>query len=199
MAKKNWSLLTVGASDADATQQRAKVLDGFHTPKIATRKLLEVEPLGKRILDPANGFNRISNVLESHGHKVFRSDIYRWSKKTEVIKDFRDFTKLPPKIDLVFNPPFVHAEAFVRKSIELLEPNRKVCMLARLQFLESQGRYQFFQDYPPEFVHIFTFRLPRMRRFRYHGKQSGNTLAFAWFVWRKGWNGSYPQITFIKK
>jgi hypothetical protein len=114
----------------------------------------------------------------------------RWSKKTDRIKDFMKFKKIPnKKMDILTNPPFVRAKDFVETSMKLLRPGRKLALLLRLSFLEGQRRKLMFEKYPPKYVFVFSARLPRMHLFKYKGHKGSSLMAFAWFVWEKNYKG----------
>jgi len=72
---KTWIKSTVGASSKDHLEERAKVLDGFHTPRIAIDTLLEVENFHRNIWEPAAGFHRIVKPLKEAGYRVFTSGL----------------------------------------------------------------------------------------------------------------------------
>lgn len=58
--KSGWAKATAGATASkEAMQNRIKVLDGYHTPRIAVEKLIAQEEFSKRVWEPANGFHRI--------------------------------------------------------------------------------------------------------------------------------------------
>jgi hypothetical protein len=195
---KEWSRLTVGGTNKQGNVDRIRNLDGYHTPPVAVDMLCDAIPLGHRIWEPANGFNRISDRLEDKGFAVHRSDIFAWTKKT---KDIQDFTKIEglkvpfrgKPFNIVTNPPFIRAAEFVETAMSVLPSGGNLCLLLRLQFLEGAKRKKLFTRYPPTEVLVFSKRLPRMHRFDFdlnaflagHSKEPSSALAFAWFVWRK--------------
>ena len=202
---KNWARITTGGSTKQGNQDRIKVLDGYNTPPIATEELLKRVYLPLRVWEPANGNDFMSNVLEARGHRVFRSDIFLWSKRTNKKMDFTAEDAAPPtawhgkSFSIVSNPPFSKGRQFVERGMDLLPVGGHLCLLLRLQFLESQGRKLMFERYPPLKVSIFSKRLPRMHRFDSsldkflkakeadgeRAAEPGSALAFAWFIWRK--------------
>ena len=188
-----WASRTVGSGRSKA--DRVKSLDGYHTPRVAIEHLLRHVRLNRNIWEPANGFHRISRILEASGYRVATSDVHRWCRGTQVVKDFRLFTDRTKPFrrsgcDIVTNPPFVLAQDFVEHAMSLLRPGGRLCLLLRLQFLEGSKRYKMYHRYPPARVFVFSGRLPFMHAFNYKGKKSGKgMLAFAWFVWEKGFRG----------
>ena len=196
MATKTWIKHTVGASSLLDSQERIKVLDGFHTPRIAVDTLLEVEDFQRDIWEPAAGFHRIAKPLQEAGHRVYTSDVYEWSQHTHAIRDFARYHQLPKPFrsngcDVITNPPFKYAQLFAQQSLTLLPKGCKIALLMRTQFLEGNKRYsELFSKTPPKTIHVYSFRLPRMHRFGYKGSKGTSMLAFAWFIWQVGWKGN---------
>ena len=185
---KKWAQNTVGGSSKERRQERARVLDGFNTPKIAVIELLRKEKFQHRIWEPANGYGKISKVLQRKGYQVFTSDIYRWIPETQRQRAFQNFWK-PRGGDIITNPPFSLAQLFVEAAMRLLKSGRKLALLLRLQFLESKKRKLLFEKFPPKKIWVFSGRLPRMHQFGWKGNKGGSILAFAWFIWEKGYKG----------
>lgn len=196
---RQWARRTVGGSSREGNVARERVLDGYSTPLPAIEALAEAVNLAKRIWEPANGLDAISDPLEAMGHVLYRSDVHRWSAKTKRRIDFvaSDVTVPAPlagkHFDIVTNPPFKRAEAFARNGLALLPEGGSLYLLLRLQFLEGRKRRRMFEEMPPSLVWVFSGRLPRMHRFDFdldahrqtkHTEPS-SSLAFAWFEWRK--------------
>jgi len=203
MSLSSFARQTNGHSSKEHWIERAKVLDGFHSPAIATETLLAAENLSGYSWEPANGYSRISNILRAQGHKVFTSDIKRWHSGTDCIRDFLSCPCLPRCFkqtgsDLITNPPYKLADSFVQHAMNILPRGNKCCLLLRLQFLEGNKRNAFFERYPPRRIHVYSFRLPRMHRFGYDGVDGGSTMCFAWFVWISGYKGP-TELKWIKR
>lgn len=90
-----------------------------------------------------------------------------------------------PVFDLVIgNPPYDRAEQFVRHSLAMLEDNGLCIMLLRLNFLEGKARSKgLYRQHPPETVVV------RSSRVSFTGDGQANATAYAYFIWRKGWQG----------
>lgn len=69
-----------------------------------------------------------------------------------------------------------------------------MCLLLKLTFLEGVGRRELFRQSPPARIYVFSKRLSMTR----NGNKYTNSgmIAFAWFVWVRGYNGS-PQVDWI--
>jgi hypothetical protein len=166
--------------------------DLYETPGVATLALLAVEPLPPRILEPACGRGAISKVLRSAGHTVFENDIVDYGQGQDSVQDFLNFKPAwVNEIDaVVTNPPYRLAQQFVRHALTLCP---RVFMLLRLTFLESERRRDVLEDSGLIRVHVFRNRLPMMHRDDWAGNRASNSVAFAWFVWERGYTGK-PEI-----
>lgn len=99
-----------------------------------------------------------------------------------------------PQFDLIVgNPPYSRAEAFVRRSYDLLNVGGYLVMLLRLSFLEGQGRGRgLWQEIPPLHVSIYSTRPSFM------GKLGDNApFACGIFMWRKRAAVIRPTFSFI--
>lgn len=179
--------------------------DFYETPTWATEALLEAESFHGGIWEPCSGHGAISKVLEQQYSPVISSDIM---VGTDIYGgQGKDFLKeqLMPKgwasriQNIVTNPPYRHAQEFVEHAIKLLplttEYSGKAAFLLKLTFLESAKRKKFFETYPPKKVWVFSNRVTMYP----HGQpepKNGGTIAYAWFVWEKGYNDS-PRIGWI--
>ncbi len=74
------------------------------------------------------------------------------------------------------NPPYNQAEAFIRKSLELLAPTGVAVFLLRLSFLSTQGRIPLFNERPPAEVHVL------QKRPSFVNGRSDNS-EYAFFLW----------------
>lgn len=173
-------------------------LQGYSTPREATLALLRTIPLSPFIFEPANGFGAITKVLKQNNHTIFTNDIHKWHESTQTVSDFTKFKRIPKGVDVVTNPPFSLADKFVETAMKLIDNKRKLCLLLRVQFLEGRKRVEMFSKYPPKYVLIFSWRIPRMTQFGYKGNSSSSMMAFAWFVWEKGYKGP-TTIKWLKK
>ena len=172
-----------------------KVNDGvdfYQTPRWAIEKFLEVETFNGEILEPCSGNGAISKVLEEYGYNVLSQDI---RDDDDVYGDKGvDFFEYNGEVDnIVTNPPYFCAKEFVEKSLEVSKS--KVAMLLKLSFLEGAKRYEFFRSTPLKTVHVFCKRVTMYPANEEKPKNSG-TIAYAWFIWEKGYNGK-PTIDWI--
>ena len=83
---------------------------------------------------------------------------------------------------IVMNPPYATIEPFTIRALEIAD--RGVIMLARLQFLEGEKRYNsIIKDNPPTDVCVYVDRIQCWK----DGKEpeGSSAQAYAWFIWNK--------------
>ena len=162
--------------------------DLYETPPVAVSALLSVEQIPMRIWEPACGPGAIVRVLRESDRFVFASDLVDYhSAHQDRVFDFLTQKKPALNIDcIVTNPPFRWAQEFVAKAIELCP---RVFMLLRLAFLESERRSSILDTGNLCRVHVFRKRLPMMHRAGWEGRKANSGMAFAWFVFLRGYHG----------
>lgn len=182
---------------ASGTGNRRDILanrgdDLYQTPAEAVHALLGVEKLPPRIWEPACGPGAIVRPLRSAGHDVLATDLVNYESPDQ---DAYGVDFLIPGIaesygtgqhGIVTNPPFKNAHEFVARSLELAP---YVAMLLRLAFLESEKRRAIIDEAPLARIHVFRKRLPMMHRDGWEGRKSSSGMAFAWFIWERGYTG----------
>jgi hypothetical protein len=189
MKNKEKALSIVGSSRANGEREKD---DFYPTPTWATEALLEVEKFEGSVWECACGDGAMSKVIESFGHKTISTDLIdRGYGKQE---DFLSSERIVDNI--ITNPPYKHALDFILKAKQ--SSNKKIAMFLKTVFLESEGRYEMFQDqdFALKTVYQFSNRVT-VYKDGVKMKNSG-MIAYAWFVWEKGYKGK-PTIEWIKK
>ena len=203
MSNRDWTgnsksiFVCNGASNH--TEEDRQVDDYYATEPRATELLLEQEKFSDIIWEPACGGGHMTKVLEEHGYNVISSDIVdRGYPYTQIL----DFLKVNSKhinhVDIITNPPYKYAKEFVEKALDMSVDGVKVAMFLKLTFLESKARKKLFEKYPPKVVYVSSSRLQCAKNgdFEKYGKGVGTAVAYAWFVWEKGYVGE-PIIKWI--
>ena len=149
--------------------------DDYPTPRGFVEPLLEFLKLDTetRVMEPCAGGGHLVAVLREYFDHVYFEDLHYSGV------DFLDATipETPSPGWIITNPPYKHAEAFVRRS--LLHADN-VAMLLNSAFLESVTRSEgLFKDHPPAYVFM------NNRRMRIEGGKS-SVFAHVWVVWQKG-------------
>jgi hypothetical protein len=187
----------------DAIAQRGH--DLYETPPEATRAVLEVERLPRRVWEPACGRGAIVRVLRAAGHQVVASDLVDYGDPTHFYRrDFLTERRAPDGVEaIITNPPYSLAEQFVGHALELCP---RVVMLLRLGFLESERRRPILDNGMLARVYVFRNRLPMMHRDGWTGRRATSSIAFAWFVWDRAHRGraeieriSWSHVTSLKE
>lgn len=182
---------TLGASNH--TDKEREKNDFYATDPIAIDKLLTVEQPNLFIFEPAAGEGHLVNRLKQKGFKVLTNDIKERSYKLDMVKDFlNDKIEVSRNVDILTNPPYKYAKEFVLKALDLIVEGRKVYMFLKLTFLEGKGRFKdLFSKYPPKTIYIFSERVicAKNGEFQRMKDGGGSAVAYAWFVWQKGWQG----------
>jgi hypothetical protein len=96
---------------------------------------------------------------------------------------------------IVCNPPYKLAPQFVRHALKLVP---FTAMLLRLAFLELASRTDILEGGQLARVLVFRKRLLMMHRRNWDGPLASNSIAFAWFVWRRDWCAN-PEIKRIDR
>lgn len=184
------------------TEEERQQHDYYATEPKAVELLLQEEEFSPYVWECACGEGHMSEILETNGYKVRSSDIFdRGYKNTEII-DFLKVKKEDIKNDfsrdIITNPPYKYAKEFVEHALDISMDSTKIAMFLKLTFLESKSRKKLFEKYPPKVVYVSSSRLQCAKNgdFEKYGKGVGTAVAYAWFVWEKGFKGD-PIIRWI--
>ena len=161
--------------------------DYYATDPQAVEMLLALETFAPVIWEPACGEGHISKVLQAHGHDVISTDlIYRGFGDPEPM-DFLTETFPDFEGDIITNPPYSAGLEFVERALETVRPGGKVAMFLKVQFLEGKKRGELFSKTPPRTVYISRSRLSRAKNGDFTHVE--NAIAYAWYIWEKGFTG----------
>ena len=137
----------------------------------------------------------LAQVLENNGYEVIATDlIYRGYGDKESL-NFLEETLEDFEGDIITNPPYKYALEFVQKALDSVNVGNKVAMFLKLQFLEGKQRKQFFIQNPPKVIYVSSSRLLCAMNGEFE-KITSSAVAYAWFVWEKGFKGD-PIIKWI--
>lgn len=184
--------VTHGASNHSDTERAA--FDYYATDPKAMELLLEKESFDSNVWEPAVGAGHLAQVLTAHGYEVTASDIVDRGYPNTYIFDFLNQDCEPFNGDIVTNPPYKYAVQFVERALQLVNNGRKVAMFLKLQFLEGKSRRKLFDFAPPKTIYVASGRLNCAPNGDF--TRAGSALAYAWFVWEKGFTGK-PTIEWI--
>lgn len=191
---KNSVMACTGVKSKYSTREE---YDYYATEPKAALELLRVEPNLNNIWECACGEGHLAKVFAVAGKLACATDIvyrgYAWQDTCVDFLKYEDNWNL--KQDIVTNPPYKYAKEFVEKALSLVAEGYKVCMLLRIQFLESKQRQELFKKYPPIRIWVFSNRIKCAKNGDFDNTPS-SAQCYAWFVWQKGFEG-YPIVRWI--
>lgn len=163
----------------------------YAEPAWAVDALLAAERFTGISYDPCCGGGTIPDAFERRGLRCDGADIVDRANGRFLVSDFFSEAPVTEFADnVVSNPPFTQLLPFIDRA--LLIADHKVVVLARLAFLETAARKQFFLTRPLARVLVFSKRVsmpPAARGI----EAKGGTVAFAWFVFSKDHRGPNGQ------
>ena len=169
--------------------------DYYATEPKAGKLLLQLEPDLNNIWECACGAGHLAKVFDEAGKLARATDLvdrgYTPSEKVAYgYGDFENFLNINTKWygDIVTNPPYKLAKEFVEKALELVVEGKKVCMFLKLTFLEGKARKELFRKHPPKVIYVASSRLNCVRNGDFD-KYPSSAVAYAWFIFEKGYKG----------
>lgn len=191
---KNWVgdtnsvFKTLGASNhTDKERQRE---DYYATDPKCAELLLGLESFSRNIWEPACGEGHLSKVFIKHGYNVKSTDLIdRGFGSPDV--DFLAIDNTEWNGDIITNPPYKYAQDFVEKALSIIPVGNKVAMFLKVQFMEGKRRKILFTQNPPKTIYVSSSRLLCAKNgdFKNMVAGGGGAIAYAWFIWVKGFKG----------
>lgn len=173
-----------------------EVNDFYATDPQALEVLLKEESFNKNVWENACGCGNLSEVLKKHNYNVYSTDKYDRGYQDELV----DFLCNDKKFDgdIITNPPYKYVSEFILKSLEAIPMGNKVAMLLKLTHLEGKERYKnIYSIKPPKRVYVFSNRIICAKNNDFN-KYKSSAVAYAWFIWQKGFIGC-TELKWIKK
>lgn len=183
---------TLGASNH--TNQERQGEDYYATDPTAVEKLAKHFDIPLNIWEPACGEGHLSKRLQEMGCEVHSTDLIdRGFINGGGNCNFLEMQQMPnDKMSILTNPPYKYALEFIQHSLKLLSDNNYCIMLLKIQFLEGKKRYkELFSINPPKYMFVFSERLLCAKNgdFQKMKDGGGSAVAYAWYVWQKGYKG----------
>ena len=178
---------TLGASNHTEKERQGE--DYYATDPIAAKLLLSVEDFDGPIWECACGEGHLSKVFADAGCIVRSSDLIERGYGEQY--DFLAMENQDWGGHIVTNPPYKYATEFVYKALSIIPDGKKVAMFLKVQFLEGKERRRLFDLYPPKTIYVSSGRILCAKNGRFDEMKSfgGGAIAYAWFVWQKGFRG----------
>jgi hypothetical protein len=163
---------------------KREVTDFYPTDPALTCTLLEHEQFAGAIWEPACGDGAMARILKRRqAMPVISSDLVARGYGRGGVDFLR--TKALRAPNVITNPPFRHWQAFAGHALELGAD--KVALLGRLLLLEGWERSQFFQR--TRLTRVWVVGRAKMLPPGAKDKGHNGMIAFAWFVWQRGYAG----------
>ena len=202
----------------DKNHKERNKLDYYATPTVEVINILEeIEPnfINKSILEPCIGGGHMANGIEEYIYKqgyiekvqLIGTDIRNRGYENDIWElycgpEYDFFSDDYPFDDvdwIVMNPPYSVIEPLTIRALEIAK--KAVIMLARLQFLEGEGRFDNILQYnPPTDVYVY---VDRIQCWKDGLKPEGSSAqAYAWFVWNREKHNEYlvePRVHWIRR
>ena len=184
---KNSAYKMLGAGSHSDKERECN--DYYATEPKAIDILCEVEKFDGEIWECAAGEGHLSERLIAHGYKVRSTDLVN----RDYCEGGIDFLMQNERYNghIITNPPYKYAREFIEKALDLIPDGKKVCMFLKIQFLEGKKRKEFIKRYPPRTIYVSSSRLlcAKNAEFKNLIKGGGSAIAYAWYVWQKGFQG----------
>ena len=179
---------TLGASNH--TDKERENDDFYATEPKAMDLLLEQETFNKNIWECACGQGHLSERLIASGYDVKSTDLIDrgyGTGETDFLNQMEQYDG-----DIITNPPYKYAVEFTYKALDLVTEGHKVAMFLKVQFLEGKARKKLFTQYPPKCIYVSSSRLlcAKNAEFQKMKDGGGSAVAYAWYVWEKGYKGN---------
>ncbi len=165
--------------------------DWYPTPSPTTKALLRVEKFNGSVWECACGDGAMSKVIERAGYEVVSTDKYPKGYGTHL--DYLYASELLAD-NIMTNPPFDLLSSFIERSYAL-KPE-KFCFFGKLAVLEGVERSEILERTHLTRVWVFRQRQSLYRNGVNENSSAGGMIAFAWFVWERGYSGK-PMIGWI--
>lgn len=199
----------------DKNHKERDKLDYYATPTVEVENILDelnIDLDYYTILEPCIGGGHMANGIQNYCNK---KEYYNTTFIGTDIKDrgyTNDIWELEYGLDffaddypyneadwVIMNPPYGIIEPFTIRALDIAK--KGVIMLARLQFLEGEGRFEkILQHNPPTDVYVY---VDRIQCWKDGLKPDGSSAqAYAWFVWNREKNNEYlvePRVHWIRR
>jgi hypothetical protein len=181
---------TLGASNH--TDEDRQNEDYYATDPKAAELLLKLESFSPKIWEPACGEGHLSKIFEKAGYSVRSSDLINRGYGETGFDFLGMYNTVSWDGDIITNPPYKYAQEFIEKSLQVISEGNKVAMFLKLQFMEGKARKNLFIKHPPKTIYVSSSRIlcAKNADFKRMIAGGGSAVAYAWYVWEKGFTGT---------
>ena len=182
------TFVTLGASNH--TDKERQNEDYYATDPIAAKLLLEVETFNGKIWECACGEKHLAKIFEQEGYEVRSSDLI--DRCGNEVFDFLGIENQGIyEGNIITNPPYKYATEFIYKALSIIPDGFKIAMFLKVQFMEGKERKRLFTEFPPKVIYVSSSRImcAKNGEFERMREGGGSAVAYAWYVWEKGYKG----------
>jgi hypothetical protein len=178
---------------------RKRDKDDFYVePSWCSERLFAVERFEGLILDPACGSGRIVKAARAAGLGAMGTDKVDRGALDWPARNFLSPLLAPGLSNIVSNPPFGLAEAFVERALMVAE--RKVAFLLPTIWLHGDKRARWLRQTPLRCVYLLCPRpsMPPGKVLQRGAKATGGMKDYCWLVWLRGFQGA-PEVRWLHR
>jgi hypothetical protein len=187
------SVATLAKTRRDGNPGRSPQ-DFYRTPRSAIDALLRVEQFTVDVWEPACGDGAIAVPMTEAGYQVVSTDLVDRGFGTAGV-DFLSTGGLLAR-SVITNPPFNLIDEFALHALNL--GAEKIAFFARSGWLEGRKRYDtLWSVHPPIRIWQFCGRQTLWRGDDPNPRTTGGALAFAWFIFERGYKGD-PAVKWLR-
>ena len=204
MGRGDLSMNRILMASSHSTSDRAD-LDLYVTPPMMIYELWRKGQeygynFADKVWEPACGMKHISNkIIEMFPQTyVKNSDLINRGDETIEELDFLNYDGPKFDGDIITNPPYKYANLFYQKACESVTDGHWVWMFVKIQFLETQKRYELFQKYRPNLVLCCTRRIECGKDGNLRSEwNEGGIGMYAWIGHKVGSDNSETKLDWI--
>lgn len=179
----------------DKNHKEREALDYYSTPTEEVTNILntlKIDFKNTTILEPAAGGGHMLQGIKNYladdidNVTIIATDIKdRGCADVSAGKEFDFLSDDYPHTEgvdyIIMNPPYSVIEPFTMRSLGIAK--KGILMLARLQFLEGEKRFEnILENYPPTNIYVYVDRIACFKNGDTSQKMS-SAQAYAWFYW----------------
>jgi len=178
---------TIGASNHTKGERQNE--DFYATDPYAIDVLCKEESFTGAIWEPCCGSGHLSERLKQHGYVVISTELMDRGYGITGLDFFNQTSGVAPNI--ITNPPYSNAQEFIEHALKLLPDGGKLALFLKLTFMEGKRRKKMFLENPPVRIYVSSSRILCAKNgdFDQMRKQGGSAIAYAWYVFNKGFKG----------
>lgn len=185
---KNSVFTTLGASNH--SEKEREINDYYATDPKAVDALVGMYELPMKIWECACGEGHLAKRLVELGYNVEATDLIDRGYGMSGI-DFLSELDARSCDCILTNPPYKYATEFILHAMNILQWGGVCAMFLKTSFLEGKRRRdELYKVMPPKYIFQFSERMVCAKNGDFEAMEKvGSAVAYAWFVWEKGYKG----------